>query len=50
MKRVIALVIVISSLLTVLATSSLADTYFIICNPKSYVNVRSSPKKGAEEV
>ena len=38
---------ILAALLLILAASGLADEYFIICQPNSYVNVRISPKKDA---
>ena len=50
MKRIITILALISVLTLIIAGSVAEDEYFIICNPKSYVNVRRSPKKGAEEI
>jgi len=44
MKRLIAIILLLCSLFGL----AVADEYYIICNPKSYVNVRMSPKKASD--
>lgn len=49
MKRLISVILILTILTAVLPVSAEEHEYFIICNPKSYVCVRRTPKKGAEE-
>lgn len=49
MRLLISILAVICVLSAILAVSVAEDEYFIICNPKTYVCVRKSPKKSAEE-
>lgn len=49
MKRAISILIVLTVLFAVLTAFADEGEYFIICNPESYVWVRRSPKKTAEE-
>ena len=49
MRRVIALITLLTVVITALPVSAEENECYIICNPKSYVCVRRSPKKGAEE-
>ena len=49
MKRLISILAFICILTAILAVSVAEDEYFIICNPKTYICVRRTPKKGAEE-
>lgn len=46
MKRV--LIVLLCMLL--ICASALADTVYILCQPDSFVNVRSFPKKGADVI
>ena len=50
MKYAIAAILIIALLMAYLAGSDAEVECFIICNPKSHVWVRRSPKKGAEEI
>ena len=51
MKRAISFILIVISLLTAVLTVSADEyEYFIICNPKSHVNVRKSAKKGSDEI
>ena len=48
MKRIIALVIVLTASMTCFTAFSESSDKYIICNPESYVLVRKSPKNTAE--
>lgn len=49
MRRVIAWLAILAVVFAVLPGFADEDECYIICNPKSYVCVRRSPRKGAEE-
>ena len=49
MKRLIAFLLVLAAFAAVLPASAEESVLFIICNPKTYVCVRNSPKKGHNE-
>lgn len=48
MNKIVALVL--SLLFCVLSAFALADEYFIICHPESFVNVREAPKKRGDVI
>lgn len=50
MKKLLSLFIAILLIFTVFAGSVLADEYYIICNPKTSVNVRRSAKRASEKI
>ena len=49
MRKIISLLLVFACLSAILPGLGEEAVYFIICNPKSYVCVRNTPKKGGRE-
>ena len=49
MRKIISILVILACLSSILPAYGSEDVYFIICNPKSYVCGRNSPKKGGKE-
>ena len=49
MRRLIAIIAILTILIGCLTAQADEQEYFVICNPESYVWVRRSPKKASQE-
>ena len=49
MKKIVALIFIIACLEAIPAGYASEVEYYVICNPKSYVCVRETPKKNGSE-